>query len=41
MISIYKNTHIYNSVELEKAFDRVPREMLYCSLRRKGISEKL
>jgi len=26
---------------LEKAFDPVPREVLYWSLRRKGISEKL
>ena len=28
-------------VDLEKAFDRVPTEVLYWSLRRKGISEKL
>ena len=28
-------------MDLEKAFDRVPREVLYWSLRRKGISEKL
>jgi len=28
-------------VDLEKAFDRVRREVLYWSLRRKGISEKL
>jgi len=28
-------------VDLKKAFDRVPREVLYWSLRRKGISEKL
>jgi len=28
-------------VDLEKAFDPVPREVLYWSLRRKGISEKL
>ena len=28
-------------VDLEKAFDRVPREVLYWSLRRRRISEKL
>jgi len=28
-------------VDLEKAFDRVPREVLYWNLRRKVISEKL
>ena len=28
-------------VDLEKAFDRVPREVLYWSLRRKGVTEKL
>jgi len=28
-------------VDLEKAFDREPREVLYWSLRRKEISEKL
>jgi len=28
-------------VDLEKAFDRMPREVVYWSLRRKGISEKI
>jgi len=28
-------------VDLEKAFDRVPKEVLYWSLRRKEISKKL
>jgi len=32
---------IWTFVDLENAFDRVPREVLYWSLRRKGISENL
>jgi len=28
-------------VDLEKAFDRVPREVVYWSVRRKGMSEKI
>ena len=28
-------------VDLEKAFDRVPREVMYWSLRRKGVTEKI
>ena len=28
-------------VDLEKAFDRVPREVVFWCLRRKGVSEKL
>ena len=28
-------------VDLEKAFDRVPRELIYWCLRRKGVSEEM
>jgi len=28
-------------MDLEKSFDRVPREVLYWSLRKKGITEKI
>ena len=33
--------HYWTFVDLEKACDRAPREVLYWSLRWKGISEKL
>ena len=28
-------------LDLEKEYDRVPREMVYCSLRKKGVTEYL
>jgi len=34
------NKRYWTFVDLKKAFDRVPREVAYWSLRRKGISEK-
>lgn len=35
------NKRYWTFVDLEKAFDRVPREVVYWSLRRKGVSEKI
>jgi hypothetical protein len=35
------NKRYWTFVDLEKAFDRVPREVVFWSLRRKGVSEKI
>jgi len=35
------NKRYWTFEDLEKAFDRVPREVAYWSLRRKGFSEKI
>jgi len=35
------NRRYWTFEDLEKAFDRVPREVVYWSLRRKGISKKI